>query len=64
MILNGDNSTLKAKIAALAQDKIFKDGKFYKQTQRLDLIKGLRNEYLELLLKRFDGCRWQLIKKR
>ena len=27
MILNVDNSALKAKIAALAQDKIFKDGK-------------------------------------
>lgn len=27
LILNVDNSTLKQRIAALAQDKIFKDGK-------------------------------------
>ena len=28
LILNVDNSALKQRIAALAQDKIFKDGKF------------------------------------
>jgi hypothetical protein len=30
LLLNVDNSALKQRIAALAQDKIFKDGKFIK----------------------------------
>lgn len=37
-ILNVDNSALKQRIAALAQDKIFKDG---------------RNSYFEYLIARF-----------
>lgn len=29
LVLNVDNSALKQRIAALAQDKIFKDGKYF-----------------------------------
>ncbi|KAL2926483.1 Basic leucine zipper 61 [Bienertia sinuspersici] len=52
MILNVDNSTLKAKIAALAQDKIFKDA--HQEAMKRE-IERLRHVYYQQNLNKTES---------